>query len=325
MASIGIWRIQPTGPVKLKEGGAGLEKQLEEWIEKDPSLLQSGLEIVARQMNLEGGRLDLLALDPQGRWVIIEIKAGALRNETIGQAFYYVSVIGRMPFDMLQAKVNEYLQTKSSNLDAILKKLGLAASSVDEGRDLQVLLVGTSLATGLDKVVNYLTEKYEFPISTIAFDVFQDVSGERILVRKLTDDDTPVVITPQLPKSKISMESLCMLADQNGIGMIFRKIAAAANSHGMVTRTYTGSVMFAPPQNKTRMLFTIWIKGNRPGVLKYYLGPDAFAQFYGIDEEKVVHYLGTSGYHEMDQEASEKFITGLDQLFAEIYGESLTL
>ncbi len=46
------------------------------------------------------------------------------------------------------------------------------------------------------------------------------------------------------------MESLGMLADQNGIGMIFRKIVAAANSHGMVSRTYTGSVMFAPPQNR---------------------------------------------------------------------------
>ena len=40
------------------------ERHLEEWIEKDPALLQGGLAIVGRQIVLEGGRLDLLALDP---------------------------------------------------------------------------------------------------------------------------------------------------------------------------------------------------------------------------------------------------------------------
>jgi RecB family endonuclease NucS len=39
--------------------------------------------VVGRQIDLEGGRLDLLAIDPQGRWTIIEIKRGTLRREAI--------------------------------------------------------------------------------------------------------------------------------------------------------------------------------------------------------------------------------------------------
>ncbi|MBN1667469.1 MAG: hypothetical protein JW862_10285 [Anaerolineales bacterium] len=49
-------------------------------------------------MTFEGGRLVLLAFDLQGRWVIIEIKAGAVYAETIGQALYNAVVISRMPF-----------------------------------------------------------------------------------------------------------------------------------------------------------------------------------------------------------------------------------
>jgi len=55
MSQIGLWHITDDGPKILKRGGIGLEKNLEAWIERDPSLLQIGLEIVGRQVRVEGG------------------------------------------------------------------------------------------------------------------------------------------------------------------------------------------------------------------------------------------------------------------------------
>ena len=59
MSKVGLWRVGGERPVRLQHGRVDLEEQLERWIEQDPELLQAGLTIVGRQVNLEGGRLDL--------------------------------------------------------------------------------------------------------------------------------------------------------------------------------------------------------------------------------------------------------------------------
>ena len=89
-----------------------MEQNLEDWIEREPGLLQTGLTIVGRQVGLESGRLDLLALDPQGHWVVIEIKSGDLRREAVAQVLDYASCIATMPHDELRQKVNEYLNQR---------------------------------------------------------------------------------------------------------------------------------------------------------------------------------------------------------------------
>ena len=71
MIKVGLWQIGKSGPVKIPDSKVGIEKQLEDWIEADPSLIQADLKIVARQLLVEGGYLDLLALDHQGRWVAV--------------------------------------------------------------------------------------------------------------------------------------------------------------------------------------------------------------------------------------------------------------
>ncbi len=59
------YEVKP--PIPVPETSIDLEQHLETWIENDPALVQAGLEIVGRQMAIDGGRLDLLAIDPLGR------------------------------------------------------------------------------------------------------------------------------------------------------------------------------------------------------------------------------------------------------------------
>ena len=72
---VAAWQIEPSGPVRTAPSQLALERLLEDWIEQDPALVAEGLRVV-RQLMAEAGRIDLLAIDSAGRWVVIEIKAG---------------------------------------------------------------------------------------------------------------------------------------------------------------------------------------------------------------------------------------------------------
>lgn len=61
-----MWQVSKGTLARVDEASIELEKQLETWIAEDPTVVQAGLVIVGRQVQLEAGPLDLLAIDPQG-------------------------------------------------------------------------------------------------------------------------------------------------------------------------------------------------------------------------------------------------------------------
>jgi len=318
MSKIGLWHIQSNRPVKLSETALDLESRLEDWIEQDPALVQAGLVLVGRQMIFENGRLDLLALDPNGRWVIIEIKAGAVRAETIGQALYYAAKIAGMPEQDLHARVDAYLKPQGKHLAELLKVRGVEADNDGEARDVIVMLVGTRRAAGLDEVVNYMAGSLNFPISIITFDVHQTASGERILTREITEQEPEPGGKPQRKLTAKSLDELVQMADKFGVGGMFRQIWDAAARHGLHTRNYASSVMYTSPRARTRMLFTIWTRLLKQGMLATYIGHSAFAEFYPVTEEDVAECLGPEGWRYMNQADVDAFIAGLDRLFEKI-------
>ena len=319
MSKIGLWHIQSDRPVKLRETTLDLESRLEAWIEQDPTLVQSGLVVVGRQIIFDNGRLDLLALDPNGRWVVIEIKAGAVRSETVGQALYYAAKIDAMPEKELHERVDAYLKPQGKRLAALLKERGIEPGDDGDARDVVVMLVGTRRAAGLDEVVNYLAGN-DFPISIITFDVHQTASGERILTREITEQEPTPLPTPTTKRKLIarSIDELVQMADKYGAGGMFRQIWDAAARHGLHPRNYASSVMYTSPRGRTRMLFTIWTRKLKQGMLSTYIGHSAFAEFYPVTEEEVAECLGPEGWRWMTQADVDVFIAGLDRLFEKI-------
>ena len=96
MADVGVWSIDGDAPRRVSRAGVGLERDLEDWIARDASLLADGLTIVGRQVRLDGGPLDLLAIDWRDRWVVIELKRERLYRTALAQALDYTSSIAQM-------------------------------------------------------------------------------------------------------------------------------------------------------------------------------------------------------------------------------------
>src|SRR5665213_2907820 len=74
-----------------------LESELENWIVESPDILGDDLLIIARQKDVQGvGRLDLLAIRPNGELVIIELKRTLAPREAIAQALDYASWLDKV-------------------------------------------------------------------------------------------------------------------------------------------------------------------------------------------------------------------------------------
>jgi len=70
-----------------------IEKDLENFIEKNPRLIGESLIIKARQFYTPRGRIDLLLEDPDGTPVIVELKIDKIGREAINQLRRYMDWI----------------------------------------------------------------------------------------------------------------------------------------------------------------------------------------------------------------------------------------
>ena len=311
MQQIGIWRVTDDGLDRLDPSSVGLEKNLEDWIEDDPSLLEEGLEIVGRQLHVEGGYLDLLGLNAQGQWVVIELKSGAVRRGTITQVLDYASCIARMPWDELRRKVTDYLKRQERSVGELVDENGEVGDDSAVLRDVVMYVVGTGSYPGLERMIDFLGGVHGVPITLVSYEVFQIGHQHKILVRELTEPE----IEPTTVKKSRTVEELCSRAEKHGIGHEFRLILEVARRHGIYPRPYTGSIMYTPPSNRTRMLFTVKTWTQSDGLLRLYVGPEAFAEFYPVEVDEVAALLGEAGWQHMTTEDVKAFVGNLDLLF----------
>ncbi len=66
-----------------------MEKALETVLAKYPELVEDGLCLIGRQMEVCGRRIDLLFKDTHQRQLLVELKWGPIRDEHIGQIMHY--------------------------------------------------------------------------------------------------------------------------------------------------------------------------------------------------------------------------------------------
>lgn len=70
-----------------------LEKDFEDIICKYPELIEEGLILIGRQLSLYGRRMDILFEDKFKRKLIIELKAGPIKDDHIGQILSYEGML----------------------------------------------------------------------------------------------------------------------------------------------------------------------------------------------------------------------------------------
>jgi len=198
---MGIWKIESNTPVrvsqtKLKDEKL-LEQHLEDWVATDTDLLGEPLLIIGRQVIIPEvkDRLDLLALDPQGNAVIVELKRGKLSDPVDMQALRYASYISRWKYEDFenQAKAGINVAGDSEfNFNQEYEQF-CSDAGVDEVPDLngdqRIIIVGSEVRNRLGSVALWLRE-HNVDIKVIEMQLFRD--GENVFVEPHTIIPLPV-------------------------------------------------------------------------------------------------------------------------------------
>lgn len=275
-------------PQRAGHAGIGLEQHLEDWIVNDVTLIAEGLTLVGRQVTIDDGRLDLLALDSQDRWVVVEVKPGMLDSGALHQAIYYASSLARLDADELYGKLEANLG-KLGDEDKLAARLKQQLSNESEEREIALLLVGAGTHSGLERVNKFLS-RFDLPISVVSFEVFELDGGRKLLVREVVDE--PIKTTA--PRRRYTVEAIRGLAADVGVRDQFDRFVSMSEEAGLPVQPQRASVRIAPPANRTRFLmYAAPRAGPNGGELGIWVGPRPFAEWFPhIDEEEATAALG---------------------------------
>ncbi len=80
-----------------------LERDLEDYLSRNLDVVEKGLRLIERQKELPGlGRLDILARDQDGNFVVIELKAGQADEKAVGQLQAYIEYLREQGYENIR-------------------------------------------------------------------------------------------------------------------------------------------------------------------------------------------------------------------------------
>ncbi len=192
---MGLWKITDKGPKQVPETKFKqeklLEEHLEDWICSDGAILGEPLFIIGRQVMIPDvkDRLDILAIDPQGNSVIIELKRGKLKDPVDMQALRYASYISKWRFTDFENVARNYLGQVNDpdfNFNSLFEAF-CESAGVDEipdiNTDQRIVIVGSSVREKLGSVALWLFE-HTIDIKVIEVRAYKD--GDNVFIEPNT-------------------------------------------------------------------------------------------------------------------------------------------
>jgi hypothetical protein len=265
------------------------ERLLEDWVELDPSILGDGYVVVGRQVNFDGGPADLIAVDPQGRWVLIEIKRASNHRQDVAQALDYASSLRKEPSDQLRARLTRALTGKPYQTEA-LERIATALADDDEGtRDVAILLLGVGTQSGAERIQGFLQD-HGIDVRIVSLVANRDPEGRFVLWRDDTIEQESAFSPQEAHSREDALEAIRSKAREFGVLEPFDRWLDLCQAAGLNVRPYKHSVMITPPNHNNTYLMV-----GRPlssGSLRLNHGMERFHEWFTwipeIDAQKML-------------------------------------
>ena len=174
---LGVWRIDD-GLEEVQLGEMPSEEQLEELLQKHPSLLGEQLLILGRQVITSSGkRIDLLAIDADGALRVLELKKGRAPRDAVAQVLEYGAWVQNLSHDDVLRIFHDRSDVPFE--EAFEETFGFKApEELNTGHKMS--LIATAVDDDSEQVIEYLSATYDVPVNAIFFRYFQDDDHEYI-------------------------------------------------------------------------------------------------------------------------------------------------
>jgi hypothetical protein len=165
-----IWKVAEK-PEPLVESTLAREQLLEAMIVAAPRLLSDEWMLIGRQEDTgSGGRVDLLAIAPDGSLVLIELKRDRTPRDVVAQALDYAGWVEKLRTEDIAAVYSRFAPGRSLAED-YRQRFGQDLDEDALNQSHQIIIVAASLDDSTERIVAYLSER-DIPINVLCFQVF---------------------------------------------------------------------------------------------------------------------------------------------------------
>lgn len=187
-----LWRVGTT-PQLLPEATLPSEQLLETMIVAAPSLLSDEWMLIGRQQDTGfGGRIDLLAIAPDGSLVLIELKRNRTPREVVAQALDYAGWVEALRAEDIERIYRAFAPGRSLS-EEFRRRFGQELDEETLNQSHQIVIVAASLDANSERIVKYLNGR-DIAINVLCSQVFS-TGSEQLLSRAWLLDPVRTQVT----------------------------------------------------------------------------------------------------------------------------------
>jgi hypothetical protein len=286
MQTIQLWTVDrsavgtralPVDPVASSE----TERMLEDLLVNSPELLDPDVTLVGRQVPTDGGPLDLLGVDGDGRLVVYELKRGTLTRDAVAQALDYASDLASMDPGRLARLIEE-----SSGRGGIEKRTNFIewyngeypTSQGPLAQAPRMVLVGLGADERARRIVNFLAQT-GVDAQLLTFHAFK-INGTLLLARQVESEAVVAALGTSGSKGE-NRRALHELAGTQGAAELLEEVTTflVQNLPGLYPWPGKTAYSFSLPEltsegrPTTRTYATLYVDAKQSGTLLLHLPP----------------------------------------------------
>ena len=296
-----VWEIIDRGTLnEISKSKLDLEERLEDWLEKDISIISNDLLAIGRQVETGfGGIIDLLCIEYNGDILIVELKRDKTPREITAQVLDYASWTKDLSNEKITEIANRYLGDKGPLEEAFKRKFGTEIPEILNEHH-KMLVVASEIDSSSERIIKYLSDSYGVGINAITFQYFQNEEGREFLAKVFLIEPSEAEYRIQIKstskrKPPLSYEELQEIAEKNGIGDSYKRIVTELSKCFDQSVTTMSSIAFIGimGERKSRnTIFSILPKesDSEKGV-RFTVYIDRFVDYFRIEKRIAIDAL----------------------------------
>lgn len=293
-----IWKInQGDELTEIKSAKLNLEERIENWLEKDVSILSEDLLVIGRQVQTDfGGVIDLLCLDNNGDIAVVELKRHKTPRDITAQVLDYASWVDDLSNDRITEIANDYFREEKTLDEAFNLKFGAELPEIlNESHNM--LIVASEIDPGSERIIKYLSGKHGVGINAATFQYFKDENEDELLARVFLIEPEQVEYkaktkTGSKRQYRMTYAQLEQIADEKGVTELYQTLVEKLKDHFYIDTTATSISLIGKINESKVTIFHLSPPESSPeDGLKFRMYFPKICDYLGIPQDEMLALL----------------------------------